>query len=224
MLQDNAAKFVHNRALTQRRMGAIQEAGAFRAPTGAPRSFQPQYGNIRKLKAGGVSSMYVKDVSGREVLLKNAQPAPEGSTNIRQTLTVPGRPLAFRLKGTADQVQTFLAAQGGEMPVTRLEALVKANGIGLSGVQASVRKNRSTFRRMLAIFKTHFSVRNGVVKTAMAAPAPAETPEERSARLDRQLAESQRMRDEQERRRDEQRLAVRDRLRGVRAVYGERPA
>ena len=168
--------------------------------------------------------MYVKDVSGREVLLKNAQPAPEGSTNIRQTLTVPGRPLAFRLKGTADQVQTFLASQGGEMPVTRLEALVKANGVGLSGVQASIRKNRSTFRRMLSSFKTHFSVRNGVVKTAMAAPAPAETPEERSARLDKQLAESQRMRDEQERRRDEQRLAVRDRLRGVRAVYGERPA
>jgi hypothetical protein len=110
------------------------------------------------------------------------------------------------------------------MPVTRLEALVKANGVGLSGVQASIRKNRSTFQRMLSSFKTHFSVRNGVVKTAMAAPAPAETPEERSARLDKQLAESQRMRDEQERRRDEQRLAVRDRLRGVRAVYGERPA
>ena len=76
---------------------------------------------------------------------------------------------------------------------------------------------------MLAIFKTHFLVRNGIVKTAMAVPAP-ETPQERSSRLDRQLAESQRMRDEQERRRNEQRLAVRDRLRGVRAVYGERPA
>ena len=224
VLQDNAAKFVHNRALTQRRMGAIQDAGAFRAPSGAPRSFQPQYGNIRKLKAGGVTSMYVKDVSGREVLLKNAQPAPEGSTNLRQTLTIPGKALAVRLKGAADQVQTFLASQGGEMPVTRMEALVKANGVGLSGVQASIRKNRSTFRRMLAIFKTHFSVRNGIVKTAMAAPAPQETPQERSTRLDKQLAESQRMRDEQDQRRNEQRLAVRDRLRGVRAVYGERPA
>ena len=166
----------------------------------------------------------MKDVSGREVLLKNAQPAPEGSTNLRQTLTIPGKALAVRLKGAADQVQTFLASQGGEMPVTRMEALVKANGVGLSGVQASIRKNRSTFRRMLAIFKTHFSVRNGIVKTAMAAPAPAETPQERSTRLDRQLAESQRMRDEQDQRRNEQRLAVRDRLRGVRAVYGERPA
>ena len=109
------------------------------------------------------------------------------------------------------------------MPVTRLEGLVKTNGVGLSGVQKSIRTHRSTFRRMLAIFKTHFSVRNGVVKTAMAAPAQ-ETPQERSARLDKQLAESQRMRDEQDQRRNEQRLAVRDRLRGVRAVYGERPA
>ena len=33
-LQDNAAKFVHNRALTQTRMATIREAGAFRAPTG----------------------------------------------------------------------------------------------------------------------------------------------------------------------------------------------
>ena len=114
---------------------------------------------------------------------------------------------------------------GGEIPVTRLEALVKANGIGLSGVQASIRKNRSTFRRMLALFKTHFTVRNGVVKTAVVAPAPAaaETPEERSARLARELAESQRLRDEQDRRRDQRRSAVGERLRGVRAVYGDRP-
>ena len=101
VMQDNASKFVHNRALTQRRMGAIREAGAFRAPTGSPRSFQPAFGNIRRIKAGGVYSQYVTDVSGREVLLKQAQPAPEGSTNVRQTLTVPGKALAIRLMGVA---------------------------------------------------------------------------------------------------------------------------
>ena len=47
---------------------------------------------------------------------------------------------------------------------------------GLSGVQASIQKKRSTFWKMLSVFKTHFSVRNRIVKTAMAAPAPAETP------------------------------------------------
>ena len=109
------------------------------------------------------------------------------------------------------------------MPVGRLEVLVKANGVGLSGVQASIRKSRSTFRRLLSLFKTHFTVRNGVVKTAVAAPAAAETPEERSARLDRQLAESQRLRDEQDRQREERRVSQRERLRGVAEVYGSRP-
>ena len=226
VLQDNAAKFVHNRALTQRRMGELKEAGAFRAPTGAPRSFQPQYGNIRRIKAEGVDSQYVTDVSGRKVLLKQAQPAPPGSTNIRQTLTVPGKALSIRLKGAADQVQTFLASQGGEMQVTRLEAMVKAGGVGLSGVQASIRKNRSTFRRLLSLFKTHFTVRNGVVKTAVAAPAPAavETPEERRARMDRDFEASQRLREEQDRKREERKQAARERLRDMRGVYGDRPA
>ena len=72
------------------------------------------------------------------------------------------------------------------MPVTRLESLVKANGVGLSGVQVSIRKNRSTFRKLLSLFNSHFTVRNGIVKTAMATPAPAaaETPQERRARMD----------------------------------------
>jgi hypothetical protein len=172
-----------------------------------------------------VDNQYVTDASGRKTLLKQAQPAPEGSSNIRQTLTIPGKALGVRLKGAADQVQAFLASQGGEMPVARLEAMVRADGVGLSGVQATIRKNRSTFRRMLALFKTHFTVRNGVVKTAMAAAAAprAETPEERSARLDRQLAESQRLRDEQDRQREERREAGRQRLRGVSQVYGSRP-
>ena len=205
-------------------MGAIREAGAFRAPTGAPRSFQPQYGNIRRIKADGVDNQYVTDVSGRKVLLKQAQPAPPGSTNARGTLTVPGKALSVRLKGAADQVQTFLASQGGEMQVTRLEAMVKADGVGLSGVQAAIRKNRSTFRRLLSLFKTHFTVRNGVVRTAVAAPAAAETPEERTLRMDRQFEASQRLREEQDRKREEKKQAARDRLRDMRGVYGDRPA
>ena len=222
VMQDNASKFVHNRALTQRRIGEIKEAGGFRAPTGNARSFNPQYGNVRRVRA--VGSQYVTDASGRKTLLKQAQPAPEGSVNVRQTLTIPGAGLAVRLKGAADQVQTFLAAQGGEMPVARLEALVRANGVGLSGVQASIRRSRSTFRRLLSLFRTHFTVRNGVVKTAVAAPAAnRETPQERNLRLDRQLAESQRLRDQQERQREERRVAQRERLRGVAEVYGSRP-
>ena len=56
-------------------------------------------------------------------------------------ITIPGRALAARLKGAADQVQAFLASQvGGEMPVARLEAMVRAGGVGLSGVQRSIQE------------------------------------------------------------------------------------
>ena len=112
------------------------------------------------------------------------------------------------------------------MPVTRLKAMVRANGVGLSGFQASIKTNWSTFRRLLSLFKSHFTVRHGIVKTAVAAPAPAaaETPEERRARMDKQFEASQRLREEQDRRREEKRQAARDRLRDMRGGYSDRPA
>ena len=50
VLQDNADKFQHNKDLTDRRVKAVQDAGAFRAPTNAARSFNPQR---RRAAAGG---------------------------------------------------------------------------------------------------------------------------------------------------------------------------
>ena len=49
VLQDNADKFQHNKDLTDRRVKAVQDAGAFRAPTNAARSFNPQYGDVQRL-------------------------------------------------------------------------------------------------------------------------------------------------------------------------------
>jgi hypothetical protein len=89
VLQNNAEKFLHNRALTQRRMAAVRNAGGFRAPTGATRSFQLQYGDVRQV--GQVDSLYVTAADGRKTLLKQALPAAEGSTNALRTLTTPGR-------------------------------------------------------------------------------------------------------------------------------------
>ena len=43
VLQDNADKFQHNKDLTNRRIKAVEDAGAFRAPTNAARSFNPQW-------------------------------------------------------------------------------------------------------------------------------------------------------------------------------------
>ena len=86
-------------------------------------------------------------------------------------------------------------------------------------------------RRFLKLHKEIFKVDNGIVSLRMAqpeeavAPTPAEpppeTPEERRARLDRLLAESQARRDEQD---ATQQARQRDRLRGLRGAYGDRPS
>ena len=68
----NADKFQHNKDLTDRRIKAVEDAGAFRAPTYAARSFNPQYSDMRQLRA--VDSMTARSTEGRETLLP---PPPE---------------------------------------------------------------------------------------------------------------------------------------------------
>ena len=63
VLQDNADRFQHNKELTNRRIKAVEDAGAFRAPTNAARSFNPQYGDVQQLRA--VDSMTVRSTEGR---------------------------------------------------------------------------------------------------------------------------------------------------------------
>ena len=100
VLQDNADKFQHNKDLADRRVKAVEDAGAFRAPTNAARSFNPQYGDMQRL--GAVDSMTVRSTEGRETLLKLALPAPQGSGNAAGRLTR-RRPAAVR------QLDDFLA-------------------------------------------------------------------------------------------------------------------
>ena len=76
-------------------MKAVEDAGAFRAPTNAARSFNPQYGDVQRL--GAVDSMTVRSTEGRETL-----PAPQGSGNAAGRLTR-RRPAAVR------QLDDFLA-------------------------------------------------------------------------------------------------------------------
>ena len=85
VLQDNADRFQNNKDLTNRRIKAVEDAGAFRAPTNAARSFNPQYGDVQQLRA--VDSMTVQSTEGRETLLKLALPAPQGSGNVVGRLT-----------------------------------------------------------------------------------------------------------------------------------------
>ena len=101
VLQDNADRFQHNKDLTNRRIKAVEDAGAFRAPTNATRSFNPQYGDVQQLRA--VDSMTVRSTERRETLLKLALPPPQGSGNAAGRLTRRGRPAAVR------QLDDFLA-------------------------------------------------------------------------------------------------------------------
>ena len=92
-VRDNAEKFEHNKNLTEgRQRRLLEEAGAFRAPTNAARSFQPQYGAVREL--AGYDSMTVRATDGSETLLKHALPVPRGSGEPRGVLPAPAAPPA----------------------------------------------------------------------------------------------------------------------------------
>ena len=92
VLQDNASKFQHNNNLTRARHRRLEEAGAFRAPTNARRSFEPSYGPVREV--GSIDSMVVRATDGSETLLKHALPVPRGSAEPKARLTRPAAPLA----------------------------------------------------------------------------------------------------------------------------------
>ena len=91
--QDNARKFKHNDELTSRQR-RLEEAGAFRAPTNAQRSFQPQSGATREVSS--YDSMMVRATDGSETLLKHALPVPRGSGEPVARLTRRPVPLAAR--------------------------------------------------------------------------------------------------------------------------------
>ena len=88
--QDNARKFKHNDELTRSRQRRLEEAGAFRAPTNAARSFQAQYGAVREV------SSYDSMMVGSETLLKHALPVPRRSAEPKARLTRRPVPLAVR--------------------------------------------------------------------------------------------------------------------------------
>ena len=80
--QDNARKFKHNDELTRSRQRRLEEAGAFRAPTNAARSFQPQYGAVREVAS--YDSMMVRATDGSETLRGSADEAA-GTTGSQTT-------------------------------------------------------------------------------------------------------------------------------------------
>ena len=96
-------------------MKAVEDAGAFRAPTNAARSFNPQYGDVQRL--GAVDSMTVRSTEGRE---DPAEAGAAGAAGQRQrggpadeTGQAGGCEAAGRLPGASEAQDPRLAFKTG---------------------------------------------------------------------------------------------------------------
>jgi len=243
ILQDNARKFMYNRNAQQRKKTALQEAGAFRAPTTNTRSFEPQYGDVQVLgKRREDPPDKVRNTGQGEFLLKQIQPVPRGSLNAAGRLTDKNLPRKIRLQERAKDLEAYISDIGGQIALNSLERVLRRGRV--DNLYSTMRKNQITIRGFLKLYSEIFKVTRGIVTLkiaqpepapapAPAAPAPApapaaatapETAEERSARLDRQLAESQRLRDEQDKAREQrQRDRTQQRLGQIRTAFGVLP-
>ena len=110
VLQDNADKFQHNKDLTERRVKAVEDAGAFRAPTNAARSFNPQYGDVQRLGAVDPAEAGAAGAAGQR---QRGGPADETQAG--------GCEAAGRLPGASEAQDPRLAfldiaRAGGEFP------------------------------------------------------------------------------------------------------------
>ena len=119
VLQDNAAKFQHNRGLVEKKRAALERGGAFRAPIpNQGRSFVPKCGAVRELGEIQEGAATVTDADGNKVNFKHAQPVPRGSPEVREVITQGVRPprqdpgmLPFRQ--LADEIAEWLRSKGG---------------------------------------------------------------------------------------------------------------
>jgi hypothetical protein len=237
ILQDNARKFMYNRNAQQRKKTALQEAGAFRAPTTNTRSFEPQYGDVQVLgsKRRDDPPDKVRNTGQGEYLLKQIQPVPRGSLNAAGRLTDKNLPRKIRLQERAKDLEAYISDIGGQIALNSLERVLRRGEI--DNLYNTMRKNQITIRGFLKLYNEIFKVNRGIVTLRMAqpvsniepvapapAPAPVETPEERRARMDRQFEASQRLREEQDRAREQrQRERQQQRIGGVRAAFGVAP-
>ena len=165
-----------------------------------------------------------------EYLLKEVQAVPRTSANAAGRLTDKNLPRKTRLQEKAKDMEAYISDLGGRIQLNSLERNLRRGAA--DNLYKTLRKNIITIRGFLKLYKEIFKLDNGIVSLRMAqpeeaaapapaAPPPPETPEERRARLDRLLAESQARRDEQDAARQ---ARQRDRLRGLRGAYGDRPS
>ena len=225
--QQNADKFMANRAQSERRMAEVREMRTVRAPLPTQgRSFRPQYGDPQRMRA--VDSQNVTLSSGRQVLLKEAQAVPADSARRPAgSLYDPAFIKQQRLGKEADAMEEYLLQQPSyQVKVADLDRTLRQ---ALPVVKKGLQRARTSLRGFLRMFPNQFKVERGLVTAvnlpaAPPAPPPApprpETREERNARLDA-LNEASRAREEASR--EARRARERERLAVLRGAFPERP-
>ena len=186
ILQDNARKFMYNRNAQQRKKTALQEAGAFRAPTTNTRSFEPQYGDVQVLgsKRREDPPDKVRNTGQGEDLLKQIQPVPRGSVNAAGRLTDKNLPRKIRLQEKAKVLEAYISDIGGQIALNSLERVLRSQRVGeIDNLYNTMRKNQITIRGFLKLYNEIFKVNRGIVTLRMAQPvsniepaAPAPVP------------------------------------------------
>jgi len=84
LLQDNAQKTAHNERLKDKRVAALQETGAFRAPlpvSNFKRGFQATYGDVKEVRSVKGSMVTARD--GTTIDVKRVKVVPVESTAAR---------------------------------------------------------------------------------------------------------------------------------------------
>jgi hypothetical protein len=108
--QDNAAKFVHNEKLYKRRAADVEKAGAYREAIQEPfhRSFKPAYGPVRQLESVTAGREFVRDATGRKVLLKHVKPVHAASGEPLASMTT-AQVKKADLQGIAREIHEWLS-------------------------------------------------------------------------------------------------------------------
>jgi hypothetical protein len=142
VLQDNAAKFQHNRGLVEKKRAALERGVAFRAPIpNQGRSFVPKYGAVRELGEVQEGAATVTDTDGNEVNFKNAQPVQQQSPEVQAAITNgkrqarPNDPGKLQHKGLAEEVAAWLRSGSGATVAQIKAKLGKRIGKDLTVVQ-----------------------------------------------------------------------------------------
>jgi hypothetical protein len=235
VLQSNAQKFLFNRNAQQRKKNALQESGAFRAPTKNRRSFEPQYGNVQMLGARKRDDPpdKVRNTGTGEFLLKEVQAVPKGSIDAAGRLTDKNVPRRLRLQERAKDLEAYISdIGGGQIQLNSLERTLRRGGV--DDLYKTMRKNNITIKGFLKLYSDIFKVNRGLVTLRLAQPDAPPQPEP-AVREDPEpdteafralpLAERLRITDARAAARREARARVnRERLGGLPSAYAARPS